>query len=153
MFELIAAGVSGGGAFAGAQWLASWWLGKRRADTEDRRVDNESINIAMGVLEGTIRHISERCEQIDRAMTKMEVQATRVLAETNWFRITHGVQPAISLDTFEETDAETRQRIERHIGFLNPLRGAFRADPHVPADMAENLHEIDRRSEEEGNKG
>lgn len=93
------------GAFGSAMTLGvNAWLGGRKATNEDARLGLDALKSALEAATEMADALTAKLRTTEQQIVKIERQAYRVLSENNRFRIVHGIDPAISLDSFEPID-------------------------------------------------
>lgn len=112
---IIVALVAGGASIVGAglTFLATVWMGGRKALTEEAR-------LGLDALKEGILHARQQCDKLNdqqaelqNDLTKMSVRVHLVLGENNWFRVLCGEEPQSSLDDFRTLHPDARARVER----------------------------------------
>jgi hypothetical protein len=112
---IIVALVAGSASIVGAglTFLASIWMGGRKALTDEARLGLDALK------EGII-HARQQCDKLNdqqgklqKDLTVMSVRVHLVLGENNWFRVLCGEEPQSSLEDFATLRPEARRRVEQ----------------------------------------
>ena len=111
---IIVALIAGGAAIVGSglTFLASIWLGQRRAVSEEARLGLDALKEGIAHATQQMRVMQEKADELQTDLTTMSVRVHLVLGENNWFRVLCGEEPQSSLDHFKTLAPDARSRIE-----------------------------------------
>jgi hypothetical protein len=100
---------------AGVAALGTFWLGRRKANTDDLQLGLEALKAGLAAAGSMTAEINESLQMAKAEIVRIERQAYKVLSENNRFRVIHGAIPASSLESFEPLAPENWDKFAQRV--------------------------------------